>query len=225
MLTSVVTVLVVLVIISALIGLYIARSMFLPTRGRRIASYPAPKKALLVLDIQESGNAGTGSAHPFPTGTRLGAMIEVVNRLIERFDKTGMEVVYVRQVFSNNLISRMHGGRIIAGRMEPRICRWVNVINDNDFAKNRTDAFSNRQLEQYLIDHQVNELYLVGLDAAICVYYTALGALNRGYRVTVVTDGVLTGRNMATVLERYQKRGITVMCSAEAASTLTTIIR
>ena len=88
-------------------------------------------------------------------------------------------------------------------------------FNGNDFAKNRTDAFSNRQLEQFLIDQQVTELYLVGLDAAFCVYYTALGALNRGYNVTVVSDAVMTGRNMAHVIERYRKKGIAVMESRE----------
>jgi nicotinamidase-related amidase len=142
-------------------------------------------------------------------------MIEAVNRLIDSFDNAGMEVAYVRQVFSNNLISRMHGGRTIGGRSEPSICSWLHVVNGNDFAKNRTDAFSNRQLEQFLIDQQVTELYLVGLDAAFCVYYTALGALNRGYKVTVVSDAVMTGRNMAHIIERYRKKGIAVMESRE----------
>jgi nicotinamidase-related amidase len=104
--------------------------------------------------------------------------------------------------------------------MEPRICRWVKVVNGNDFAKNRTDAFSNRQLEQFLIDRQVEEIFLVGLDAAFCVYYTALGALNRGYRVTVVTDAVLTGRDMTRVLRRYREKGITVMNSRDVVAAL-----
>jgi nicotinamidase-related amidase len=99
--------------------------------------------------------------------------------------------------------------------MEPRICRWVSIVNTNDFAKNRTDAFSNRKLEQFLIDHHVDEIFLVGLDAAFCVYYTALGALNRGYRVTVVTDAVMTRRDMNQVLKRYLEKGITVMNSQE----------
>jgi len=142
-------------------------------------------------------------------------MVQSVNRLIDTFDRSGQEVIYVRQVFTNSLITRLHGGRILAGRMEPRICRWVNVVNKNDFAKNRTDAFSNRKLEQFLIDRQVDELFLVGLDAAFCVYYTALGALNRGYRVTVVSDAVMTGRDMGRVQRRYHEKGISIMDSQE----------
>lgn len=201
------------VALGLLFGGYLLYAMFLPTRGRRIESYRNPTSALLVLDIQESG--ARPGAVPLPVGTPFGRMIETVNRLISCFDATGREVAYIRQVFSGNLITRLHGGRIVAGRMEPVICRWVSVVNSNDFAKNRTDAFSNRQLEQFLIDRQVDELYLVGLDAAFCVYYTALGALNRGYRVTVVSDGVMTRKELLTVLEKYRSRGIGIITSQE----------
>jgi nicotinamidase-related amidase len=206
--------------LALLFGLYVLRNMFLPTRGKRIAGYPNPTRALLVMDIQESGGSRLGTIAPLPTSTPFGKMILSVNRLIECFDHAGLEIAYVRQVFSSSLITRLHGGRILAGRMEPRICRWVSIVNTNDFAKNRTDAFSNRNLEQFLINHHVDEIFLVGLDAAFCVYYTALGALNRGYRVTVVTDAVMAGRDMGQVLRRYHEKGISVMDSREVIMTL-----
>lgn len=216
-LSTIIVILSLLLLPAAALGVYILRNMFIPTRGRRIGNYAAPTRALLVLDIQESGHAPD---LPFPAGTKLGRMITSVNRLIDCFGATGGQVAYIRQVFSNNFVTRLHGGRILAGRLEPRICRWVKVVNGNDFAKNRTDAFSNRQLERFLIERQVDELFLVGLDAAFCVYYTALGALNRGYRVTVVSDAVMTGREMNKVLERYQRKGIAVISSAELCERL-----
>ena len=205
--------------LALIFGLFVLRNMFIPTRGKRIGRYPRPTQALLVMDIQESGGDKV-AAGELPTGTPFGRMIEAVNRLIVCFDSAGLDVAYVRQVFSSSLITRLHGGRILAGSMEPRICRWVKVVNGNDFAKNRTDAFSNQQLEQFLIDRQVEEIFLAGLDAAFCVYYTALGALNRGYRVTVVTDAVMTGRDMARVLRRYREKGITVMNSRDVVAAL-----
>jgi nicotinamidase-related amidase len=205
----------VIALLVLLFALYLLRSMFIPTRGKRISSYTNPSRALLVMDIQESGNNNLRAKVPLPVATPFGKMILAVNSLIECFDRSGLHVAYVRQVFASNFITRLHGGRILTGRMKPRICRWVNVVNNNDFAKNRTDAFSNRKLEQFLIDHQVDEIFLVGLDAAFCVYYTALGALQRGYRVTVVTDAVMTGRDMGRVLRRFHQKGITVMNSRE----------
>jgi nicotinamidase-related amidase len=190
----------------------LVRSMFMPTKGKKIAAYPDPRQALVVLDIQE-GYSGTNSRQPV-TSTPATGMIATVNRLIEKAAESGMEVAYIRQVFSNNLIVRLHGGRR-QGRVI--VDRRIQVINGNDFEKNRTDAFSNRQFEQLLIDRHVNELYLVGVDAAFCVYYTALGALNRGYRVTVVTDAVMSRNSMEDVLERYRRKGISVIASEQLA--------
>jgi len=45
-----------------------------------------------------------------------------------------------------------------------------------------------------------------------------LGALNRGYWVTVVADAVITGRDKAQVLKRYRKKGIAVMNSQDAVA-------
>jgi nicotinamidase-related amidase len=191
------------------------RSMFVSTRGKRISPYLNPRKALLVLDLQE-GYAGTTARQPVTAPPATG-MIATVNRLIEVASRTGMEVAYVRQVFSNNFFVRLHGGRR-AGKVI--IDRRINVINSNDFEKNRTDAFSNRKLEQLLIDSQVDELYLTGVDAAYCVYYTALGALNRGYRVTVVTDAVASRDKMTDVLDRYGRKGIGTITSEELISSL-----
>ncbi|MBI5847266.1 MAG: cysteine hydrolase [Nitrospirae bacterium] len=199
-----------IVAIAVVAGLMMLRSMFMATRGRKIAAYPEPRKALVVLDIQE-GYTGTAARQPV-TRPPTGGMLFIVNSLIDKAAESGMEVAYIRQVFSNNLFVRLHGGRR-QGRVI--IDRRIKVINENDFEKNRTDAFSSRQFEQFLIDRHVNELFLVGVDAAYCVFYTALGALNRGYKVTVVTDAVLSRKKMEAVLERYRRKGIAVMTSEE----------
>ena len=191
-------------------ALLMYRSMFMATRGKSIDHYPDPRRALVVLDIQE-GYTGTDSRQPVTASPPQG-LIATVNRLIERAAAAGVEVVYIRQVFSNNFFVRLHGGRQ-QGRVV--IDRRIKVINRNDFAKNRTDAFSSRPFEQLLIDRQVNELYLVGVDAAYCVYSTALGALQRGYRVTVLSDAVRSRKRLPEVLERFRRRGITVVSSDE----------
>src|SRR5512142_993704 len=92
------------------LGVAVVRGMFLPTRGKRIGTYPTPTKALLVLDVQES-SAGPVRSRSFE------AMIATINRLVEHFSRSGMVVAYVRQVFDNDLIIRLHGGRILSGRL------------------------------------------------------------------------------------------------------------
>lgn len=211
---SIITYLFIFLAIAAFLALVAAlmmyRSMFVATRGRKIATYQNPRKAVVVLDIQE-GYSGTEARRPVTAPPATG-MLATVNRLIDMAAESDMEVAYIRQVFSNNLFVRLHGGRRVGKVM---IDRRIKVINGNDFEKNRTDAFSNRRFEQLLIDRQVDELYLTGVDADYCVYYTAIGALNRGYRVVVVTDAVASRHKMADVLERYRRKGIGVMTSEQ----------
>ena len=195
-------------VISAVVML--VRSMFTATRGRKIPPYREPRSAVVVLDLQE-GYSGTNSRQPvtIPPGTGL---ISVVNRLIQMAAQSDMEVAYIRQVFGNNLFVRLHGGKK-QGKVV--IDRRIKIINGNDFEKNRTDAFSNRQFEQLLRDRQVDQIFLVGVDAAFCVYYTALGALNRGYKVTVVTDAVMSRCKMEGVVAKYERKGIGIITSEE----------
>ncbi len=188
----------------------LVRSMFMATRGRKIPRYPAPRNALIVLDLQE-GYSGTNTRQPVTIPPATG-LISRVNRLIDMAEVSGMEVAYIRQVFGNNLFVRLHGGKR-QGKVV--IDKRIKVINSNDFEKNRTDAFSNRQFDQLLRDRQVDQLYLVGVDAAFCVYYTALGALNRGYKVTVVSDAVMSRNKMEKVLEKYRRKGIGIITSEE----------
>jgi nicotinamidase/pyrazinamidase len=56
----------------------------------------------------------------------------------------------------------------------------INILSNHCFTKSMPDAFNNPKLEAFLNEHQISELYLVGLDAAACVYFTAKGALKRG---------------------------------------------
>jgi nicotinamidase-related amidase len=195
---------------AALAAATLYRSMFLVTRGRRIARYATPRKALLVLDLQEGhvGAAPRDLATPRPANR----LTDAVNRLIDWAEEAGVEVAYVRQVFGSGLLVRLHGGR----RAGPVIVdRRIRLINANDFEKRRTDAFSSRPLERLLVDRQVDELYLVGVDAAYCVYRTALGGLNRGYRVSVVTDAVASRQDLAAVFERCRRKGIATVESRE----------
>ena len=76
--------------------IYLSRNMFGITRGKRIAVYATPARALLVMDIQESsGNSVARSEQP-PIATPFGMMLHNVNRLIDGFALAGNKVAYIR---------------------------------------------------------------------------------------------------------------------------------
>ncbi|MRR10465.1 cysteine hydrolase [bacterium] len=63
-------------------------------------------------------------------------------------------------------------------------------VSDDVFTKQRSDAFSNPELERFLSARRVDRLYLCGIDGAHCVLATARGGRNRGYKVTLLEDCV-----------------------------------
>ncbi len=193
--------------------LFAAKKMYAPTQGRIISKYTNPQKALLVIDVQED-YTGLKGKQPV-LFKNVGEQIAAINKLIDYASDSGMKVAYIRQIFDDNFIFRLLIGRTIEGQQGAEIDARIKVINQNDFTKKISDAFSNPRLDEFLIKNQVDEIYLVGLDAAYCVYYTALGAINRGYKVTVVKDAVMTRKNMSDTLKRYENDGISVTSSKE----------
>lgn len=205
--------LVVVVAVIAVAVLSVAKKMYTPTQGKRIGSYINPRKALLVIDVQED-YTGLKGKQPV-LFKNVEGQIAAINKLIDNASASGVKVAYIRQTFDDNFIVRFLIGRTIEGRKGVELDSRIKVINQNDFTKKMSDAFSSPQLDDFLIKNQVDEVYLVGLDAAYCVYSTALGALNRGYKVTVVKDAIMTRKNMSDVLKRYEKDGILLTSSKE----------
>jgi len=208
---TVLILLTVLVVLVAAYTLITLKKIYTPTSGERIAEYAKSHKALLVIDVQEDFTGLNGKQPvPLPDSEK---QIAAINRLVKYAVKSGMEVVYIRQLYDNNLITRNFIGRAIQGFPGSELDARVMLVNRNVFPKKISDAFSNPILNRHLVTYQVDELYLTGLDAAYCVYYTALGALNRGYKVTAVSDAMMTAKNMAEIIDLYRKKGITVTTS------------
>ncbi|MBI5074326.1 MAG: cysteine hydrolase [Nitrospirae bacterium] len=195
-------------VIIAIIAVYsfvMIRKIYTPTTGDKIGTYAHPAKALLVIDVQEDY---TGAKSKTPLFKNVDGQIAAINGLIDTASKSGMQVVYIRQLFDNNLMTRRFIGRTIEGLPGAELDSRIKVINDNDFTKKISDAFSNPRLDDFLRSRQVDELYLTGLDGVYCVHKTALGGMNRGYKVAVVTDAVMSQKKMPEVLKLYEKDGI-----------------
>lgn len=177
------------------------------------------KRALLVIDIQED-YTGTTAKAPFPYKDS-DKLICDVNSIIDEASKNGIIVVYIRHEFEGlmgRLVSRVIGhGTAIKGKPGTEIDKRINIISDNLFTKPAPDAFANPKLDKFLKENEVNELYLVGLDAAGCVYYTAKGAMKHGYKVNIIKDSIalLVEKYWDTILSKYNKQGINLITSKE----------
>ncbi|MBW2527374.1 MAG: cysteine hydrolase [Deltaproteobacteria bacterium] len=75
------------------------------------------------------------------------------------------------------------------------------------------DAFSNEALDVELRELGVGHLCVPGIFADQCVYWTARGALNRNYRVTVIPEalGTASAEDLADALADFRSAGAEVL--------------
>ena len=160
-----------------------------PTTGPRIGKYPAPRVALLIIDIQED-YTGPHARKRFRDGDRI---VKVSNALLAQAQAKGAVVVYIKNVIGNPIMSALMGGLNAPGspgtEMDRRLIRVPEAMT---FTKSRSDAFSTPEFDAYLRENHVDRVLITGLDGAYCVNATARGALNRGYKVTLFQDGIAT---------------------------------
>ena len=129
-----------------------------------------------------------------------------------------MEVIYIGNEFSRWNLPANWFRNNAAVRDQPgtRLDERVIVINDQYFPKRRGDAFSNPRLGEFLQTRQVRHVILAGVFANACVHFTAMGALRRGYRVTVLCDAVAAANagKRDAALQRMQRRGVEIANSS-----------
>ncbi|MDP3479514.1 MAG: isochorismatase family protein [Desulfoprunum sp.] len=185
-----------------------------PTTGPKIGAYQDPRPALLVIDIQED-YTGPQAKKRYRDGDRI---VAASNALIAQAKEKGVKVVFIQNIIDNPLVAVLVGGINAPGspgtEMDQRL---EKILGTTTFTKNRADAFANPALDSYLRENQVDQLILVGLDAAYCVNATTMGALNRGYKVTLFSDGLATesGKAIDALSTQWRQAGALVKAGTQ----------
>ena len=158
----------------------------------KIGSYINPQKTLLVIDMQIDYVDKNGR---FPIEiSQIDNLIETINIIIDDFHRSNYKIVYVRNNFKKNDIKNIFRNyAVIEGTFGVEINPKVSIVSENIFNKYSPSAFSNNDLENYLIHNQINEVFLCGVMADVneCVGQTALDALNRGHMVNYIGNAVV----------------------------------
>jgi nicotinamidase-related amidase len=170
------------------------------TTGERIPIYDHPQVALVLVDLQKEFLDPGGPRAVAPS--QIAPMLVAANRLVENARSLGVELVYVES------------GARPEGELDPRLQRPSGPL----FRKERADAFSNPELDRFLQSRAVDHLLLAGVFAERSVYFTAAGAMNRGYKVQVVRDAVAGGSDArrAHALEALEREGVELIDSERA---------
>ncbi len=149
------------------------------------------KKALLVIDMLNDFSKKEGTLF-VPENESI---IPVIREWIENFRKNDDYIIYICDNHSINdeefrkwpphAISGSWGSEIVE-ELKPDINRGKEFI----VKKTTYSSFYKTELEELLIKLEITDLYLMGCVINICVYFCAMEATLRGFRVHVIKDGV-----------------------------------
>lgn len=179
------------------------------TRGSKIAAYSSPRTAVLVIDLQED-YTGPQAKQVYKESEK---MIAEANNLIADAKNNGNLVVFIENVLTNPVLKVITGGLNTPGSPGTEMDRrLIRLPGTRTFTKLDSDAFSNTEFDVFLRENQVNHVIITGLDGAICVDATARGALNRGYKVTMNTQGISkrNGSSLDKLAQGWREAGAEV---------------
>lgn len=193
-------------VIVLIIAIFAGRILFLSsaTTGKP-EHYSNGKAALVVIDMQED-------TVNIPQYKNTNELIQNINASINYAAENGIDIIYIKEEYSNILDLTISGGLYKKNSSGAALSSQLQIRSENVFSKLKSDAFSEKEFEQYLIDNQIDTLYIVGADATACVYKTSLGGVNRGYNVVILKDCIfsINENTLNKMLIKYEKDGIKI---------------
>jgi len=133
------------------------------------------KTALLVIDVQY------GMFQKSTPVYQGDALLDIITALVKRARAAGAAVIYVQPSDERFLVKGTP-----AWQLHPRL---QALTPDCTVHKLQGNAFLGTDLQEILITRGVEKLVICGMVSHGCVKASALGALELGYPVTLVSDG------------------------------------
>ncbi len=143
-------------------------------------------KALVVIDMQNDFCQPDGKLYG---GDRVRRVIEPIRKVIEEFRSRGYRIIYTQDWHrKDDPEFRIWPPHCIENTWGAEIINELSPEDDYVVRKRRYTAFFGTDLDMYLRENGIQELYLSGVLTNICVLHTASDAVLRGYSVTVIGD-------------------------------------
>lgn len=128
-------------------------------------------------------------------GDVLHDIVPNVERLLTSFRDNNLPVVFANTsvVSDEQPMAEKWGQHATRGTWGEQVIDDI-APQESDYVvrKPMYDAFHDTELDHLLRSFEATEVILTGVDSHVCVLQTGIGAINRGYDVTVVEDGMTT---------------------------------
>ena len=178
--------------------------------GQPIENYGVRKAALLVVDIQEGTTGDVSKNHFYKKNADL--VIEKINHISDLFKIRNYLVLYIRTEISNPLINLLDNS-YAKGSLGAEFDKRLKLDSGLEVVKIGNDSFINSKLDSILIKNKINDLYIVGLDAAYCLNTTSKAAKNRNYHINLIEEAILSESKAVkdSMMVDFRNRGIEIL--------------
>jgi nicotinamidase-related amidase len=139
-------------------------------------------------------------------------LLKIINQTTESFKLLNFPVIYIRSEITNPLINILNSS-YAKGHPGAKYDKRLKIVSNLEVVKKGKDSFRHTNLDSILIKNKVNELYIVGLDAAECVNATVEAAQNRHYKVNLIEQAVLSKSKAMkdSMMVCFRNRGVRVI--------------
>lgn len=129
------------------------------------------KSALIVIDIQKD------------ITKNYKEIIDNLNKAIDWAVDNEIPVIYIRH---ENLSPK---ARLFKpGTEGTELASDLKVVTENIFMKSKSNALTSEGLVAFINDNDIQEFYVTGADATICVKSSVFNLNKSGYKVNVLSD-------------------------------------
>lgn len=198
----------ILITVVSLISIF--KNSHIVSKGQPIEQYSENISALIVVDIQE---VITGDYSIFPSlQENSEKLISKINQVVDSFKVYNYPVIYVRSEIANPFVNLINNS-FAKGSLKVKYDNRLKVISNLEVVKTGEDSFRKTNLDDLLNKNKVNELYIVGLDAAGCVNTTIHAAQNRQYKVNIIKEAVISKseRKTDSMIVKFKEMGVKVI--------------
>jgi ureidoacrylate peracid hydrolase len=156
-------------------------------------------EALVVVDMQNCFAEDGGLIFV----KQAKGQVPYIKTVVEEFKATRKPVIYLGVVWDSEatiptgLLDNVPpiakwdtNGGLKRGTWGARYVSPLDGLQDHFVEKKGFDGFHDTELDTLLRRLGVDTVYIVGTTANNCVYATALGAFQRGYRVVALREGI-----------------------------------
>ncbi|KAJ3021856.1 UNVERIFIED_CONTAM: hypothetical protein HDU68_009424 [Siphonaria sp. JEL0065] len=173
-----------------------------------------PATTLLVIDLQ----TGMFDGVCFPAIHNSRGLIDATIRVLAHARSSGTPVVFVQHCAAEGPLKKGERGWSVLADFTP-----LESEIETKVEKEKADSFENTHLLRILADSKIEHLVICGAQSDQCVAATTLSAIEKGFRVSVVSDAHSTwssdGIDAAEIIDtqnsKFAQAGATLVSSLD----------